>query len=235
MKTGERIREYRKLRKLTQQELGDAVGLAANTVSDIERGKYALSADLLGPVSFALGILPTDLLDVAEGSPSVHDWGRPLLVAYMEAPEPTQENVCKLLDIPRVNPTAAKQTKQKEVDMLVYWFPAAAGVPLYADADFEHISFPEDEVPAGADFGIRISGDSMEPTIKDGSIVWVHKQVDICDGGIGVFMLGDSAVCKRTRCTPDGRITALESDNEKYEPIKGSDLEGLRLVGRVLI
>ena len=30
------------------------------------------------------------------------------------------------------------------------------------------ISFPEDKVPDGADFGIRVSGDSMEPVYHDG-------------------------------------------------------------------
>ena len=37
------------------------------------------------------------------------------------------------------------------------------------------VSFPEKSVPKGADFGVRVSGDSMEPVYHDGQIVWVEE------------------------------------------------------------
>lgn len=74
--------------------------------------------------------------------------------------------------------------EQPTVSMIVYVNPAAAGVPLYAEDDFERIEFPEKDVPNGADFGVRISGDSMSPTIKDRSIVWVRRTPEVCNGQI---------------------------------------------------
>ncbi|MEG0146216.1 MAG: S24 family peptidase, partial [Clostridia bacterium] len=122
------------------------------------------------------------------------------------------------------------------IKMQVYDDPAAAGIPIYAESACEYMDFPEDDVPSGADFGIRISGDSMEPTVRDGQIVWIKSQPELYDGQVGVFMLdGGEAVCKRARVRDDGRVFALESDNPKYAPIEGSDLEGLRVVGRVLL
>ncbi|MEG2624354.1 MAG: S24 family peptidase [Clostridia bacterium] len=122
------------------------------------------------------------------------------------------------------------------IKMQVYDDPAAAGIPIYAESAYEYMDFPEDDVPSGADFGIRISGDSMEPTVRDGQIVWIKSQPELYAGQVGVFMLdGGEAVCKRARVRDDGRVSALESDNPKYAPIEGSDLEGLRVVGRVLL
>ena len=72
--------------------------------------------------------------------------------------------------------------------MLVYSFPAAAGVALSAEDDYERILFPVSAVPPGADFGVRIRGDSMQPTIQDGTIVFVRKQPELQNGQIGIFM-----------------------------------------------
>lgn len=160
-------------------------------------------------------------------------WAAPLVDAYEKSSPDTQRAACAVLNIVHVTPYARRKPKMTE--MIVFTYPAAAGLPLYAESDYERVEFPEADVPPGADFGIRISGNSMEPTIEDGSIVWVHKQPDIRDGEVGIFMLGDSAVCKRARFNGNGRIKCLESDNPDYKPIKGADLEGLRVVGKVLL
>ena len=123
-------------------------------------------------------------------------------------------------------------TLRRTKEMMVYNDAAAAGVPLYADSDFQRMEFPEDEIPAGADFGVKISGDSMEPTIPDGAIAWVRRTQELQDGQIGIFMIDASSVCKRFRT--DGTKVWLESDNEKYEPIKLEDFTRLGIVGRVL-
>lgn len=121
------------------------------------------------------------------------------------------------------------------ISMQVFSDPAAAGIPLYAESDYERIDVPEDEVPLNAEFGIRISGNSMEPTIRDGQIAWIQRRTDISDNHIGVFMLSDgTAVCKRAATGPDGRILRLLSDNPAYDPIEGTLLDGLRIVGEVL-
>ena len=122
------------------------------------------------------------------------------------------------------------------ISMPVYSDPAAAGIPLYAESEFERMDFPEDEVPRNAEFGVRISGNSMEPTIHDGQVVWIRRASEITDHHIGVFMLdGGNAVCKRATVCADGRVTQLLSDNPAYDPIVGEQLNGLRLVGEVIL
>lgn len=122
------------------------------------------------------------------------------------------------------------------ISMPVYSDPAAAGVPLYAESEFERMDFPEDEVPKRAEFGVRISGNSMEPTIHDGQIVWVKRSSEIMDQHVGVFMLdGGNAVCKRAEVGDNGMVIRLISDNPEYAPIEGDKLTGLRLVGVVMM
>lgn len=128
---------------------------------------------------------------------------------------------------------AAGEIAPKMVEKLIYVYPAAAGNPLYAESDFERLEFPEDSIPYGADFGIRISGKSMEPTIKDGAIVWVHKVLDLEDGTVGVFMLNDSAVCKRFY-RDKWRNVRLESDNPEFCPVEVGEFDTFRIVGKVV-
>lgn len=133
---------------------------------------------------------------------------------------------------------SALQSQQGEpgshsVERLVYVNPAAAGMPLYAESDFARLLFPEDAVPPSADFGIRISGHSMEPGITDGCIAWIHKTVDIESGTVGVFMLNDSAVCKRVFREPDGSLR-LESDNPEYGPVRVTEFDTFVPIGKVV-
>lgn len=120
-----------------------------------------------------------------------------------------------------------------KVEMLVYNFPAAAGVPMYAEDDsFERLDFPISQVPRGADFGIRISGDSMQPTIPAGAIVFVRKTAELRPGDIGIFMVDDEAACKRF--SMDHRGIVLKPDNPAYPEIIIQPFQRFAITGKVL-
>lgn len=128
---------------------------------------------------------------------------------------------------------AADEITPRTTKKLVYINPAAAGTPLYAESDFEHMEFPEDTVPGNADFGIRISGRSMEPVVMDGAIAWVHKTREMKNGTVGIFMLNDSAVCKRFYKNDDSSIR-LESDNPEFGPVQVTEFDTFVPVGEVV-
>lgn len=52
---GDRVREARKKRGMTQKQLASASGLSQTTISDIERGRNDSSADIV-PLARALGV-----------------------------------------------------------------------------------------------------------------------------------------------------------------------------------
>ena len=80
---------------------------------------------------------------------------------------------------------------------------------------------------------IHVWGDSMEPTIKDGSIVFVDRSnKDIKKGGIFVVQTPFGLFIKRIKLRLDGKIELL-SDNKEYSPELISP-EELEVSGKVI-
>ncbi|MCL2370962.1 MAG: hypothetical protein FWC80_07035 [Firmicutes bacterium] len=93
---------------------------------------------------------------------------------------------------------------------------AAAGLGnLVTDSDFEMITVAS--LPQGTEFGIRISGDSMQPQINDGDIVFVKRQSGIDVGEIGIFIFEGESYCKQLLYRDN--IYYLHSLNNKYKDI----------------
>lgn len=75
------------------------------------------------------------------------------------------------------------------VDMPVSYLAASAGTGAFLDeGNFEMVSVPKNTIPAGAEFGIRVSGDSMMPTYCDGQIVWIQQCQTLNPGEVGIFI-----------------------------------------------
>lgn len=64
MKT--RIRELRKGRKLSQEELADAVGTTRQTITSIEVGKYIASLPLAWKIARFFGLTIEEVFDFSE-------------------------------------------------------------------------------------------------------------------------------------------------------------------------
>lgn len=110
--------------------------------------------------------------------------------------------------------------------------PASAGTGSFLDSENYTMLEVGEEVPSDADFGIRISGDSMEPQFINGQIVWVHQQETLSTGEIGIFYLDGNAYCKKLKDDADGLF--LLSLNTKYEPIKIKETDSFKIFGKVV-
>ena len=62
---GENIKKYRKLNKLTQENLAEALGMEIKSLSLIETGKGFVSAKTLANLCNVLKIMPADLFEMA--------------------------------------------------------------------------------------------------------------------------------------------------------------------------
>jgi len=82
-----------------------------------------------------------------------------------------------------------------------------------------------------ADYALRIEGDSMEPTLREGEYVAVHRRHTAEDGDIVIARVGAELVLKRLRRSPHG--VTLQSDNPAYAAIPTSDGE-LEIEGVVM-
>lgn len=215
----------------SRKDFADKLKIPHTTLRNYELNQREPGHSFLIQVAQELNVTVDNLLGIPEKERKDEgpNWGTPLLAAYKQADDSTRRAACNVLQIDYIEPG---ETYQNMRVMPVYLFPAAAGIPIYAEDDFEELEFPEDQIPNGANFGIRIRGNSMQPTIEDGAIVWVKRQQELQNGQIGVFMLHDEAVCKRFERTNKG--IRLLSDNESYAPIEVTDYETFAIVGRVL-
>ncbi len=65
----ERIKYYRKLCRLSQEDLGDAVGISSKHVSTLENGEATMGIDTLMKLCEAFGVTPNDILLEPEEEP----------------------------------------------------------------------------------------------------------------------------------------------------------------------
>ena len=91
---------------------------------------------------------------------------------------------------------------------------------------------PRSILPEDTTFGVRISGDSMDPEFHDGQIAWVLQQESVANGEIGIFSQNGEAYIKKLQNDKGGIF--LISLNEKYAPIKVGENDRLDIFGKVL-
>lgn len=114
----------------------------------------------------------------------------------------------------------------------LYDISVSAGTGQLLDSpNYEMIEVPED-VPVSANFCVRVSGNSMEPTFYDGDMIWIRQQDYLENGEIGIFYLDGNAFVKEYCCNESG--TFLVSHNEKYAPIEVTEYNESRIFGKVV-
>ncbi len=79
---------------------------------------------------------------------------------------------------------------------------------------------------------IRVSGDSMEPLLRDGDEILVDRTPQPFREGIHVLRMGEVLHVKRVQAGPPGRVNLI-SANPAYEPVRVS-LDDIDVIGRVV-
>ena len=169
----------------------------------------------------------------AEGRRKLEEYRRDLIGCGNYRPAPKRADVIRFCEMPVAYMTAAAGTGNQLDDMDFY----------------EMVSFPADAVKKGADVGIRVSGDSMEPVYHDGQIVWVEKRDALLPGEVGVFLYeGKGYIKVYSEREPEPSLReeftdsygtvhpqpVLISYNSAYAPIAVSPYSTFRIFGRVL-
>lgn len=115
---------------------------------------------------------------------------------------------------------------------------AGGGAEVF-DENFETISIDEKIMHNMVGMGnmeleaIHVDGESMEPTLQDGSIVFVdRRQTDINKNGIFIASTTGGLFIKRIQKRPDGMIDLI-SDNSMYPP-QAVLADEIEIVGKVV-
>ena len=228
---GKEIGRIRKQLRLSQPALCErlsayGVTVQAPAISRWERGENIPHAYQLLALCRALEI--GSVLDTFCSEPLLNREGLERLADYR----------ADLIASGRYQPKREEQEEMRYIDMPVSYLSVSAGPGEFLEEDsFEKVSFPEASIPEGAECGIRVSGDSMEPVYHDGQIVWMQRCRELRTGEIGIFLYDGNGYLKvysERETDEGGRQPVLVSYNRKYEPIPVLPGREFRIAGRVL-
>ncbi len=221
---GELIREHRKRSGLSQEQLGSLVGVKKNAVGAWEAGRSRPDVSGIPTLCRALGI-PLHVFFGMEEEPVPDRLGE----RYERLNAYNRQVILKQMDLLYDMQFQEPVRPKKLVRLYQNELSAAAGPVSYLEENQgEMVYLISDEMTKDADEIIRVSGDSMEPTYHDGDQVLIQHVNSLKEGEVGIFISGGSGYIKEYR--RDG----LYSHNRKYRPIRFSENESVRCVGRVL-
>ncbi|HFJ4853415.1 TPA: LexA family protein [Staphylococcus aureus] len=113
----------------------------------------------------------------------------------------------------------------------------SAGMPIYTEENLiDYIYFATKNLNSNKEeFGLQVSGDSMDKLFQDGDVVVVEKDSTVENGQLGVVLVnGYNGTVKRIRYNNDQIILIPESNNPSHYPqVYGKD-DDVKIVGRVV-
>lgn len=226
MSWNDRIKQAREAQKLTREQvvtrmrdfLPNEKSVATRTLVSWESGDTEPRVTQAIALAHALGYREvSDLFNESEG-PQLNHLGMNRLEEYRDL----------LLRSPQfcenIHPTIRV--------LPVFLQPASAGTGQWLDDDLSEEMEVDDSVPANAEFGVRLAGDSMSPRFADGQIVWARKAETAENGEIVLCVLNDQGYCKKLYRNERGVF--LLSLNPKYDPIPITETDEFRIMGRVV-
>ena len=221
-----RIKAARENQKLTREQLvermklftPDGKTISARTLIAWECGDTEPKVTQAIALARALGYQEVSALFEPSIVHQLNDIGLSRLEEYRQL----------LLASPRFCDSIYKNTRL----LPVYLQAASAGLGQWLDDDAsEQVEVGED-VPASAQFGVRLAGDSMEPRFANGQIVWAKRAQDAENGSIVLCWLNGQSYCKKLHHA-DGAVQLI-SLNQNYAPIAVNASDEFRIFGVVV-
>src|SRR5699024_1687673 len=211
---GNKIRYYRNLNKMTQQELADKVGIGKAAISNYESGYRTPQQNRLFELSEALKISVNDLFPPTTEEKGILD---KIIDISSQLREIRQQKVYNYAE----NELEEQRYLEEQHDE--YHGQTAAGAPIEGQQPIPFV---------GAEtVNLLVNGDSMEPNFHDGDIIKYHPQPELENGEIGVFAVNGGITMKKFRRNSDIR---LESLNKKYEDIIIKETDDFSILGKVI-
>jgi phage repressor protein C with HTH and peptisase S24 domain len=208
MKIGNKLRIVRESVNMTQTELAESVEVSLRSIQNYEKDGGNISLDTLEKLTIPLGV--------------------PITYFFSEDIEPKAQAI-------------QKSTITAHMYEDVY---AAAGYGGNGDSAEAPVPVQIDEKLLRDVFNvfstksidiINVTGDSMEPFIKNGEKVIVERVHEAYDNNLVIAMVDEHLYVKRFLRDPLGRWAKLTSMNEFYPDIllEGDDIKRLKIIGIV--
>lgn len=232
-KLAQRLRLFRERSNMTIYAVGEQIGKSGKTVSAWENGRGQPDADMLHTLKRLYRVDSIAMFFGEEPpAPSAITEDELLLLDMYRDFSDTEKGAIEVLFRyflkHHAKPAAFPRGDVIELPLPVH--TASAGHGSWADSDdsAQKTRVLLTERTRKADFLFRVSGDSMEPVIPDGSVVAVRAQSDVPQEKIGLFFSRADGYFIKLRGE-----TTLNSYNPAYPPIQ-PPAEGFECRGLVL-
>ena len=189
---------------LNQQEAAEKIGIYKGDLSKLERGVKAKRID------------PFLLKKIAEG----------LNINYMKL-----YAIIGYVDTKDIKSNVDQSYYEDKFEYVPLFESISAGYGSSNGEVIDYISIPGLKNPKEC-YAIKVMGDSMVPTIPEGSIIIIRKDIQLADGDMGAFMVDNDAYVKRYN--PSEKYTVLISDNSKYPPMVINAGDEFHICGKVI-
>lgn len=220
---GSKIKYYRNISKLTQDELGEKIGLKKATISHYENGIRTPDQDKLFELADVFDISIDDLFPPREYSG--------ILSLYSKLEPPRQSNVYTFAEQQLKEQNKVISIKETQTVYLNSRLSAGTGILDLDPADTKEIEF-SGYVPKH-DLAFEVSGDSMEPMFENKEIVFVEKTPDVHNGQFIAVQINEEAYLKKVYIEDD--CLRLVSLNKEYKDIVTCNGDDIRVIGRVIL
>lgn len=243
---GNKIKEYRKKKGMTQKELAEIIGMGDTTIANYEKGFRSPKKDTMFDLANAFDISIDDLFPpinkVTSIAPASHinldprqailnsnyikldDKRRDKLVGVSEELLEEQTGFLTIVS----EPTTTEYHARERVSLAVPG-KVSAGTGYWQEDDYDTmVDFYADEIPDEKDYDTVavVVGHSMEPKIKNGDFLFIKLKNQVDLNKIGIFQVSGENYVKKLK------NDHLQSLNPDYDDIPFK--EGMRTIGEVV-
>lgn len=214
---GEKIKEARKQKNLTQKQLADLIGAAHNSISDWENNKNKPDPDTIELLCGALKITPNYLLASTEDDFSPKEKLLIKKYRFISTNSPDGASVVDaVLDREYIiatqlkeqseyikkleTPTADNNESVMDMRLINYYYRVASagtGQIIFDMPPTKRIEIPNTPEYKKVDYAIGVNGTSMQPLYDDGDMLLVEMTEDIEIGDIGIFRINGESFVKK--------------------------------------
>ncbi|MBE6939924.1 MAG: helix-turn-helix domain-containing protein [Ruminococcaceae bacterium] len=220
MAFGEQLRHRRTELGLSRSDLAAQLGVSPSAIGNYETGISTPREDVLLQMFDALQVDPNYLYrgSFRPGDGALSDEERNLLEKYRQLGVTGRQAAQTMLGALGLMQEEAAKDRPAETARVIplYSCPAAAGyaAPVFGE-DYQLIQVTG-EIPAGAELAVRIQGDSMEPYIEDGSVVYVNHD-PLVAGDVGIFCVDGDMLCKQYYKDPLGMVYLFSLNRKRAD------------------
>ncbi|MDT2437570.1 S24 family peptidase [Enterococcus avium] len=240
---GQRIRNLREMKNMTQTELSQSLGMKTyTTVSKWESDDNFPKGRDLKKLSELFGVSSDYLLglntnkNVSSIETIYNQLEKPRQTkVYNFADRQLREQKYGVADAGKIVPLKPR----KKIPVGIYGRLSAGGGAYNDKSVIETVEV--DSAPSKYDMAFVVTGDSMYPTFEDGEVVFVNETQDVFNGQIAAIEINNEAFIKKIYLEGKRmRMVSLNVDTDKngkrlYPDFYADECDNLFVIGRVIM